>query len=74
MAGDEREQSLGNLDGANDPNRLFKRARLSYFGRAGYNYKEKYLAEFLWRVDGSYIFQLTDVLVFSWCISRLAFI
>ncbi|QDW28326.1 TonB-dependent receptor [Pedobacter sp. KBS0701] len=56
LAGDEREQSLGNLDGANDPNRLFKRARLSYFGRAGYNYKEKYLAEFLWRVDGSYIF------------------
>ncbi|MGQ7853820.1 SusC/RagA family TonB-linked outer membrane protein [Pedobacter sp. WC2501] len=56
LAGDEREQSLGNLDGSTDPNRLFNRARLSYFGRAGYNYKEKYLAEFLWRVDGSYIF------------------
>jgi len=54
LAGDEREQSLGNNPG--DPNNLFKRARLSYFGRAGYNYKEKYLAEFLWRVDGSYIF------------------
>jgi TonB-linked SusC/RagA family outer membrane protein len=54
LAGDEREQSIGNNPG--DPNNLFKRARLSYFGRAGYNYKEKYLAEFLWRVDGSYIF------------------
>lgn len=34
----------------------WQRARLSYFGRASYNYKDKYLAEFLWRVDGSYIF------------------
>ena len=31
----------------------FERARLNYFGRASYNYKEKYLAEFLWRYDGS---------------------
>lgn len=31
-------------------------ARLNYFGRVGYNYKEKYIAEFLWRYDGSYIF------------------
>jgi TonB-dependent starch-binding outer membrane protein SusC len=34
----------------------FERARLNYFGRMAYNYKEKYLAEFLWRYDGSYIF------------------
>ena len=34
----------------------FNQARLSYFGRAAYNFKEKYLAEFLWRYDGSYIF------------------
>jgi TonB-linked SusC/RagA family outer membrane protein len=34
----------------------FERARLSYFGRVSYNYKEKYLLEFLWRRDGSYIF------------------
>ena len=34
----------------------FENARLSYFGRAAYNYQEKYLAEFLWRYDGSYIF------------------
>ncbi len=34
----------------------FHNARLNYFGRANYSYKEKYLAEFVWRVDGSYIF------------------
>jgi TonB-dependent starch-binding outer membrane protein SusC len=34
----------------------FENARLSYFGRVAYNYKEKYLAEFVWRYDGSYIF------------------
>ena len=30
--------------------------RLNYFGRINYDYKSKYLAEFIWRVDGSYIF------------------
>jgi TonB-dependent starch-binding outer membrane protein SusC len=34
----------------------WQRARLNYFGRVGYNYKEKYIAEFLWRYDGSYMF------------------
>ncbi len=34
----------------------YDRARLGYYGRAQYNYKEKYLAEFIWRYDGSYIF------------------
>ncbi|MBE7171116.1 MAG: TonB-dependent receptor [Williamsia sp.] len=34
----------------------YNRARLSYFGRVNYNYKEKYLLEFLWRDDGSYLF------------------
>jgi TonB-dependent starch-binding outer membrane protein SusC len=28
-------------------------ARLGYYGRVQYNYKEKYLAEFIWRYDGS---------------------
>ncbi|WP_300601840.1 TonB-dependent receptor [Niabella sp.] len=37
----------------------YRRARLSYFGRVGYNYAEKYLFEFLWRYDGSYIFPPT---------------
>ncbi|HLO82341.1 MAG TPA: TonB-dependent receptor [Chitinophagaceae bacterium] len=34
----------------------YERARLGYYGRAQYNYKEKYLAEFIWRYDGSYMF------------------
>jgi TonB-linked SusC/RagA family outer membrane protein len=57
FAGGAAEQNLSN-SGSNNTNNsdLFKRARLSYFGRAGYNFKEKYLAEFLWRVDGSYVF------------------
>ncbi|MBW7891941.1 MAG: TonB-dependent receptor, partial [Chitinophagaceae bacterium] len=37
-------------------NYLYQRARLSYIGRVGYNFKEKYIAEFLWRYDGSYMF------------------
>ncbi len=35
----------------------FNSARLNYFGRVNYNYKEKYLAEFVWRYQGSYIFE-----------------
>ena len=31
-------------------------ARLNYFGRFNYNYRSKYLAEFVFRYDGSYIF------------------
>ena len=34
----------------------YNRARLGYFGRAQYNFKEKYLVEFIGRYDGSYIF------------------
>jgi TonB-linked SusC/RagA family outer membrane protein len=34
----------------------WERARLNYYGRVAYNYKEKYLTEFLWRYDGSYNF------------------
>ena len=45
----------GDAEKDND-GRAWERARLNYFGRVGYNYKEKYLAEFLWRYDGSYMF------------------
>ncbi|MEI7526951.1 MAG: TonB-dependent receptor, partial [Mariniphaga sp.] len=31
-------------------------ARLNYFGRVNYDYNQKYMAEFVWRYDGSYIF------------------
>ncbi|MEO6916626.1 MAG: TonB-dependent receptor, partial [Chitinophagaceae bacterium] len=48
----------GGADEQNTGGGGFERARLSYFGRVAYNYKEKYLAEFLWRYDGSYMFPL----------------
>ncbi|SFS39197.1 TonB-linked outer membrane protein, SusC/RagA family [Sphingobacterium wenxiniae] len=31
-------------------------ARLNYFGRVNYNGKDRYLIDFVWRYDGSYIF------------------
>jgi TonB-linked SusC/RagA family outer membrane protein len=46
----------GGDDEKNNGGGEYNRARLGYFGRVGYNYKEKYIAEFLWRYDGSYIF------------------
>lgn len=44
------------ITGGNDNNTTFNRARLGYYGRVTYNYKEKYLAEFMWRRDGSSFF------------------
>lgn len=38
----------------------YNRARLGYYGRAQYDYKEKYLLEFIFRYDGSYIFPEQD--------------
>jgi len=34
----------------------YEQARLNYFGRVNYGYKQKLLAEFVWRYQGSYIF------------------
>ncbi len=34
----------------------WEQARLNYFGRVNYDYKKKYVAEFVWRYQGSYIF------------------
>lgn len=34
----------------------YTQARLNYFGRVNYDFKEKFLAEFVWRYQGSYIF------------------
>lgn len=31
-------------------------ARLNYFGRVNYDYNQKYMVEFVWRYDGSYMF------------------
>lgn len=49
-AGGDKEKNAKS-DGPN-----WERARMNYFGRMAYNYKEKYLAEFVWRYDGSYMF------------------
>ena len=40
--------------GTADP--YLNNARLSYFGRLNYDYEGKYLAEFVFREDGSYVF------------------
>jgi TonB-linked SusC/RagA family outer membrane protein len=45
----------GTQDKDNDGS-SYQRARLNYFGRVNYNYREKYMLEFVWRYDGSYIF------------------
>jgi TonB-dependent starch-binding outer membrane protein SusC len=44
------------VTGGNDNANTFNRARLGYYGRVTYNYMEKYLAEFMWRRDGSSFF------------------
>ncbi len=38
----------------------FERARLGYYGRVRYDFRQKYLVEFIWRYDGSYIFPEDD--------------
>jgi TonB-linked SusC/RagA family outer membrane protein len=44
------------ITGGNDNRYTYNRTRIGYYGRVTYNYKEKYLAEFVWRRDGSSIF------------------
>jgi len=44
------------ISGGNDNRNTYNRSRLGYYGRATYNYREKYLAEFLIRRDGSSFF------------------
>lgn len=34
----------------------YEKARLNYFGRVNYAFRQRYLAEFVWRYQGSYIF------------------
>jgi TonB-linked SusC/RagA family outer membrane protein len=48
--------NAGGSNALNNTGTASHNARLNYFGRVNYNYKEKYLTEFVWRVDGSYIF------------------
>jgi TonB-linked SusC/RagA family outer membrane protein len=48
------------ITGGDDTRYTYNRARLGYYGRVTYNYKEKYLAEFVWRYDGSSFFPPSD--------------
>ena len=48
--------NAGGSKAMNNSGSAYENARLNYFGRVNYNFKEKYLVEFVWRVDGSYIF------------------
>jgi TonB-dependent starch-binding outer membrane protein SusC len=41
------------ITGGDDNTNAYNRARLGYYGRVTYNFREKYLAEFMWRRDGS---------------------
>lgn len=52
FAGGSLEQNTGGS--------AYERARLGYYGRFQYNFREKYLLEFIWRYDGSYIFPESD--------------
>ncbi|MFC6858550.1 TonB-dependent receptor [Zunongwangia atlantica] len=47
----------GGRDEMNNSGSGFEEARLNYFGRVNYAFSEKYLAEFVWRYQGSYIFE-----------------
>lgn len=46
----------GGKDEINNDGTGYKQNRLNYFGRLNYAYDQKYLAEFVWRYQGSYIF------------------
>jgi TonB-linked SusC/RagA family outer membrane protein len=50
----------GGSVGQNTDGSAYNRTRLGYYGRVQYNFQEKYLAEFIWRYDGSYIFPEAD--------------
>lgn len=50
------DMDLGGQSEMNNGGNTYEWARMSYFGRLSYNYKERYIAEYIWRVDGSYKF------------------
>ncbi|MDR2953500.1 MAG: SusC/RagA family TonB-linked outer membrane protein, partial [Prevotella sp.] len=50
------ELSLGSEVGMRNGSTAWEESRLNYFGRLSYNFNERYLVEFVWRLDGSYRF------------------
>ena len=47
----------GGQQDINNGGSAYENTRLNYFGRVNYTFKDKYLAEFVWRYQGSYIFE-----------------
>jgi len=47
---------LGGMEELSNEGNAWQERRLNYFGRVSYNYLEKYLVEFVLRIDGSYRF------------------
>ncbi|WP_310684692.1 TonB-dependent receptor [Aliifodinibius sp. S!AR15-10] len=56
LSGSIDQLFAGSEDQKDNNGSAFEGARQNYFGRVNYNYKEKYLVEFVGRYDGSYIF------------------
>jgi TonB-linked SusC/RagA family outer membrane protein len=56
LSSDLAQLDLGGAEGQNSFGNGFQTRRLNYFGRVNYAYKDKYLVEFLFRYDGSYLF------------------
>ncbi|MRI01476.1 SusC/RagA family TonB-linked outer membrane protein [Kriegella sp. EG-1] len=56
LSSDLAQLDLGGTEGQSSEGSGFENRRLNYFGRVNYAYKEKYLVEFLFRYDGSYLF------------------
>lgn len=50
------EMNAGGMTDLTNGGSSWKERRKNYFGRFSYNYLERYLVEFVWRVDGSYRF------------------
>ncbi|WMI66768.1 TonB-dependent receptor [Aestuariibaculum sp. YM273] len=50
----------GGQDELNNNGSGWEQRRLNYFGRVNYSYQDKYLAEFVWRYQGSYIFEQSN--------------
>ena len=56
LSSDLAELDLGGTEGQSSEGNGYETARLNYFGRLNYTFKNKYLLEFLFRYDGSYLF------------------
>lgn len=54
------EINAGGLEDLKNGGRSWEKARLNFFGRVSYNYLERYLVEFIFRYDGSYLFPKKD--------------